>query len=76
MKVSRWGNDLAIRLPAAVVEELKLKEGDEVELRVAGGRTFAIALDRTREQALKRIDALRKELPTGWKFDRDEANRR
>jgi len=38
MQVSKWGNSLAIRLPAAVVEALKLKEGDSVEIRVAGPR--------------------------------------
>ena len=76
MQVSKWGNSLAIRLPAAVVEALDLKEGDEVEVRVVGERDFDIARDRSRERALKRIRALRKELPAGWKFDRDEANRR
>jgi len=76
MQVSKWGNSLAIRLPAAVVEALKLKEGDEVEVNVAGERAFDIARDRSRERALKRIQALRKELPSDWKFDRDEANAR
>ena len=76
MQVSKWGNSLAIRLPAAVVEALELKEGDEVEVRVVGERDFDIARDRSRDRALKRIRALRKELPAGWKFDRDEANRR
>lgn len=76
MQVSKWGNSLAIRLPAAVVEALKLKEGDEVEIGVAGARTFAISRDRRLEQAMKRLRALRKELPPGWKFDRDEANAR
>jgi antitoxin MazE len=76
MQVSKWGNSLAIRLPAAVVEALELKEGDEVEVRVVGERDFDIARDRSRERALKRIQALRRELPPGWKFDRDEANRR
>ena len=76
MQVSKWGNSLAIRLPAAVVEALKLKEGDEIEVRVAGERDFDIALDRSREKALKRIQALSKELPADWKFDRDEANAR
>jgi antitoxin MazE len=76
VQVSKWGNSLAIRLPAAVVEALKLKEGDEVDIRVAGRRAFDIELDRSRERALKRIKALRKPLPPGWKFDRDEANAR
>jgi antitoxin MazE len=29
MQVSKWGNSLAVRLPAAVVEALGLKEGDQ-----------------------------------------------
>ena len=35
MQVAKWGNSLAIRLPAAVVEALELKEGDEIEIHVA-----------------------------------------
>ena len=35
MQVSKWGNSLAIRIPASVVEALELKEGDEVDIRVA-----------------------------------------
>lgn len=76
MQISKWGNSLAIRLPASVVEALKLKEGDDVEVHVVGERAFDIARDRSRERALKRIQALRKELPPDWKFDRDEANAR
>ena len=52
MRVSKWGNSLAIRLPAAVVEVLKLKKGDEVEVHVVGERAFDIARDRSREWAL------------------------
>jgi len=76
MQVSKWGNSLAIRLPASVVEALKLKEGDEVDIRVAGERKFDLALDRSRERALKRIKQLALEIPADWKFDRDEANAR
>jgi len=76
MQVSKWGNSLAIRLPAVVVDALELKEGDEVEIHVAGGRSFGIARDKSRERALKRIRQLSKELPADWKFDRDEANAR
>jgi antitoxin MazE len=76
MQVSKWGNSLAIRLPASVVKALDLKEGDEVEVHVAGERAFGIDRDRSRERALSRIRALSKELPPDWKFDRDEANAR
>jgi antitoxin MazE len=74
VQVSKWGNSLAIRLPAAVVQALDLKEGDEVEVHVVGDRGFGIDHDRSRERALARIRALRKKLPADWKFDRDEAN--
>jgi antitoxin MazE len=76
MQVAKWGNSLAIRLPASVVEALKLKEGDEIDIRVAGERAFDVDRDRSRERALERIRALRKRLPPGWKFDREDANAR
>ena len=31
-KISKWGNSLAIRLPKAVVESLRAREGEAVEL--------------------------------------------
>jgi len=76
MLVSKWGNSLAIRLPATVVEALELKAGDEVEVRVAGARRFEIERDHSREEALARIRTFRKQLPPDWKFDRDDANSR
>ena len=30
MQVAKWGNSLAVRLPAAVVQALELKEGEEI----------------------------------------------
>lgn len=76
MQVGKWGNSLAIRLPAAVVEVLGLKEGDEIEIEVAGERTLPVERDRAREAALERLRALRCPLPPGWRFSRDEANER
>jgi antitoxin MazE len=76
MQVSKWGNSLAVRLPAAVVEALDLKEGDQIEIRVAGGREFEIARDHSAQKAIERIRQLRRPLPPGFKFDRLEANER
>jgi len=76
MRVSKWGNSLAIRLPAVVVEALELKEGDEVEVQVAGCRAFDLDRDKSRERALARLKEFRWKLPPDWKFDRDEANSR
>lgn len=76
MQVAKWGNSLAVRIPKAVVDEMKLKEGDDVHIRWTGDREFELTRDDSREQAIERIRKLAKPLPPGWKFDRDEANAR
>jgi antitoxin MazE len=76
MHVSKWGNSLAVRLPAAVVEALDLKEGDQIEIRIAGEREFEVSRDPSREQALARLRQVRRPLPPGFRFSREEANER
>jgi antitoxin MazE len=76
MQVARWGNSLAVRLPAAVVEALKLKEGDEIEIHIADARQFVVARKPGRAELLKRLRAFRGRLPADFKFERDEANAR
>ena len=74
MKVAKWGNSLAVRLPASVVDALDLKEGDQIEIRVASAKVFEVSRDRSRERALTRLRKLRRPLPAGFVFDRSEAN--
>ena len=76
MQVAKWGNSLAVRLPAAVVEALELKEGDEIEIRIARRREFEVSRDHSVDEALKSMRRLRRPLPPGFKFDRLEANER
>ncbi|MES2936969.1 MAG: AbrB/MazE/SpoVT family DNA-binding domain-containing protein [Pseudomonadota bacterium] len=76
MQVSRWGNSLAIRLPASVVEVLELNEGDDVEVVVAGERTFAVRKKPGAAALLARLRRLRGKLPADFKFDRGDANGR
>ena len=77
MKVAKWGNSLAVRIPVAVVEALELKEGDELKI-VAGESAGEVAVvrDDWRKQAIERLRARRVEFPPDYKFDRDEANAR
>jgi len=72
MQVSKWGNSLAVRIPQPVVEALGLKEGDEVEIRVAGKREFAVDHNRKRERALEALRKMDWHFPPGWKFNREE----
>lgn len=76
MQVSKWGNSLAIRIPAAVVEALKLKEGDDIEIRVPSKRTFEVIRKPGARDFLMQIRKFRGRLPADFKFDRDAANER
>ena len=74
MQVSKWGNSLAVRLPAALVEAMTLSEGDEVEVLIAGNRTFEIRKQPGTRQLLERLRRFRGRIPADFKFDRLEAN--
>ena len=76
MQVSKWGNSLAVRLPKDVVDALKLKEGDHVKLVANNKRELNVERDRSREEALKNLQALRWDLPKDYKFDREDAHER
>ncbi len=76
MQVSKWGNSLAIRLPTAVVEVLGLKEGDDIEVRVAQDDAFEVARKPGNRELLERLRQFRGTLPADFRFDRDEANAR
>ena len=76
MHVAKWGNSLAIRLPAPIVKLLDLKEGDEIEVHVHGVASFGVARKPTRAELIARLDAFRGLLPADFKFDREEANAR
>jgi antitoxin MazE len=76
MQVSKWGNSLAVRLPATVVEALGLKDGDQVEIQVAGKQAFAVAKAPGVRELLARLRKFRGRLPKTFKFDRLEANER
>jgi antitoxin MazE len=76
MKVAKWGNSLAIRLPAAVVEIMDLKEGDEIDIRVAGTSTIEVERSKGLEDMLVRLRKYRGLVPKDFKFDRIEAHAR
>ena len=76
MQVAKWGNSLAVRLPASVVEALQLKEGDQIEIHVAGARVFEVKRSPSARQILTRLRKYRGKLPADFTFDRREANER
>lgn len=82
MQVAKWGNSLGVRLPMALVHQLGISEGDELEVRPVKKKSKAalpaieISREPTREELLESMRKYRGAWPLGWKFDRDEANAR
>jgi antitoxin MazE len=76
MQVSKWGNSLAVRLPKAVVEALRLKEGDTLAIQVSGARVLEISKAPAPRELLARLRKYRGRLPPGFRFDRLEAHER
>jgi antitoxin MazE len=69
-KYRNGGNSLAVRLPTAVVDALDLKEGDQIEIRIARERVFEVSRDQSKRHALARLRKLRRPLPPGFVFER------
>ena len=76
MQVAKWGNSLAVRLPITVVEALDLKPGDNIEIQIAGDKSFKIDKSPGARELLARLRKYRGRLPADFKFDRLDANER
>jgi len=77
MRVFKWGDSLAVRLPKALVDQLGLKEGDELNVVAAGNGAVEVETrEDGRRRALERLAQRNWTLPPDYKFDRNEANER
>jgi len=76
MRVSKWGNSLAVRLPTAVVKALHLHEGDDVEVVLAEERVLQVRKKPGSDALLARLRQYRGRIPSDFIFDRDDANAR
>jgi antitoxin MazE len=76
MKVAKWGNSLAVRLSAALVQEIGLQENDEIEIVYAHKHQLAVTKQPGAEELLHRIEVCNVSLPKDYRFDREEANAR
>jgi antitoxin MazE len=76
MKIAKWGNSLAIRLPAELVEKLGVKEGDEIDATPGVSRD-AVTLKRkkSKEELWEAVRRIRQTnpIPAGSKFTRADA---
>lgn len=76
MQVAKWGNSLAIRLPASVVLQLGLKEGDDIEVIATNEKVFEVAKKANSLDAIATLKKYQGCLPADFKFDRDATHER
>ncbi len=81
MQVAKWGNSLAVRLPVALVQELGISEGDELQLLPVpqapeGKPCVVVSRLPSKIERLQAMRRFRAPFPPGFLFDRDEANAR
>jgi antitoxin MazE len=76
LRVAKWGNSLAVRLPKALVDQLGLVPGDDLRVVEASKGQIAIEKIDTRAEFLKQMEQFHWPAPEDYKFDRDEANER
>ena len=75
MKIVKWGNSLAVRIPANVANSLELNAGDEIEI-VASAVGFEAIKNERKSKALKTIARFQGRLPKDLTFDQDELSGR
>jgi len=75
MHVAKWGNSLAVRLPAELVRELGLKEGDQIDLVKDSGQVRVLRLART-DEVLNGLRRFRGKLPAVERLSRDDTHER
>ncbi|SAK56385.1 AbrB family transcriptional regulator [Caballeronia temeraria] len=76
MQVAKWGNSLAVRLPASVVDALDLKEGDDIEIYAHSSGAFSVTRKPTVAERIQRLRHYRGRLPADFKFDRESISER
>lgn len=72
MKFAKWGNSIAVRIPAEVVAKLKISPNEEVQIEVTGEDSFQVRRDRSRQNAIEELRRLRIVVPDNYVFDRNE----
>lgn len=71
-QVVKWGNSLAVRIPKAVAEEARVKEGDAIVIEAVRGRIELRTAERipTLKELVAQITPENRQEETHWGPDR------
>lgn len=73
MRVAKWGNSLAVRLPAKLVEQLGVKEGDNLSVTATAEGALEVRKEPSRIEFFARLRKYRGLIPADYKFKREDA---
>jgi antitoxin MazE len=76
LKFAKWGNSVAIRVPAEVVAKLGISPNEEAQIKVTGEFSFEVTRDRRRQEAIDNLRKMRFVLPDDYVFNREELHER
>lgn len=76
MKLAKWGNSFAIRVPAELMKKMNLSSEEEFKFKQTGEDSFEIVRDRSRQEAIEKMRKLRFVLPDDYVFNREELHER
>lgn len=66
IQISKWGNSLALRIPATIIKEIKLKDGDKVEATLSKDGSLIIRPQKlSRKEISEKLRAFRATLKMG-----------
>ena len=81
LQVNRWGNSLAVRLPAGLARDIGVNEGSSLTPRELGERLLALQDSQhdeallSRRQLLARLREMHKHMPVTQPVSKDEMAR-
>ena len=75
MQIAKWGNSLAVRLPAELVRELGLQEGDQIDL-VKDDGVVRVRRQPRADEILESLRRFRGKLPAAERLSRDDTHER
>ena len=66
IQISKWGNSLALRIPTAIIKEMKLKNGDSVEASLSEDGSLIVRRKKlSRKEISEKLRAFRATLKIG-----------
>jgi len=78
LKIGKWGNSLAVRLPNALVRQLCVQEGSVLHTEVLGAQTLGISASSpapTRRELVAQLRVMHAAMPPTRPVTREEMSR-